>query len=171
MRYYFSLFLMVFSMMPASAQLESVKEKFTPEQLKIYQACTMAVSAPCCKNGQPVAEHESPVADQIKNTIKEMVLAGQSRTEILASIGEMTFGPTNEPVVFTVPKGDWIGNIVWALPAMIVALGIFLVFFFLSRQKAHQLAIAKKKELSDEDLLHKYRDRISHDLDATQAQT
>lgn len=160
---------MIFAMMiPLFAQLESLKDELTPKQLELYRACTLAVSAPCCKNGQPVAEHESPVADQIKDIIKEKVLAGQSRDQIMAELGEMTFGPANEPVVFTVPKGDWLGKIVWALPGLIVLIGVALIFILLSRQKAAKQREAQH-QLSEEDLLVKYRERISREIDTKNA--
>lgn len=164
MRIFALIWVMLAWFAPAFAQLESLKEELTPQQLETYRECTLAVSAPCCKNGQPVLEHESPVADQIKDIIKEKILAGQTRNQVLASLADMTFGPANEHVIFTVPKGDWLGNIVWVLPAFIVLLGIGLIFFFLSRQKARQQA--QTATLSDDDLLAKYRERISHDIDA-----
>lgn len=168
MRYSRMLWVMLACVMPLFAQLESLKEELSAQQLEIYRACTLAVSAPCCKNGQPVLEHESPVADQIKDIIKDKVLAGLSRDQILANLADMTFGPANEHVVFTVPKGDWLGKIVWSLPALIVLIGIALVFILLSRQKLNKQRQAKNQPASDEDLLLKYRDRITKEIDTSE---
>ena len=149
--------------LPLQAQLETVKEELTDAQLELYRTCALAVSAPCCKNGQPVLTHESPMTAEVRDIIKNKVLEGMNRKEIFASLAELTFGPNDEPLIFAVPKEDLVGTLVWWLPALIILFGVGLVIVLLRWQKKQkQLEAAQASD--DEQLLAKYGERIESEV-------
>jgi len=80
--------------------------------------------APCCYS-QSVAEHMSPVAEQMRQEIKGMVAAGESEPAIIEHYKAL-YGER----ILIIPSGDT-GRMLFALPAVGVVLGSALLFLFL----------------------------------------
>lgn len=98
----------------------------SPQQHAEIQRVEDALLAPCCYS-QSVAQHMSPVAEQMRREITEMVIAGESETAIVdhykALYGER---------ILIVPSGGT-GTVLFLLPAAGVVLGSGMVLLFLRK--------------------------------------
>ncbi len=145
---------------PVLAQQMVIPEELDSSQARVFRRLAEAVSAPCCNNGAPVAYHDSGTATYIKDFIKDALLAGKGEAQIMAELEALELGKEKRKVIFTVPENNWLGWATWATPALIVALGVAAVFFFLSLGKKKRVNRADR----DEALLAEYRERIAKRL-------
>jgi len=83
--------------------------------------------APCCWS-QPVSEHDSEVAQQIRNEVVSMVAAGKSRDEILnfyvAKYGER---------ILATPRAKGFNTLVYLLPWAALPIGLWILFLLLKK--------------------------------------
>jgi len=96
----------------------------TPQQRTEIRRVEDRLLAPCCYS-QSVAEHMSPVAEQMRQEITEMVTAGESEPAIINHYKTM-YGER----ILIIPSGET-GRILFTLPALGVVLGAALLFLFL----------------------------------------
>jgi cytochrome c-type biogenesis protein CcmH len=86
--------------------------------------------APCCWS-QPVSQHYSEAAEQIRNEVHAMVAAGKSRDEILdyyvAKYGER---------ILATPRAKGFNVLVYILPWVALILGACLVIVLLKKLRA-----------------------------------
>ena len=152
MRYLFFLWLLV---SVAVAQQMTMPDEFTAEQKKLFLKIAESVSAPCCRNGIPVAYHESGMAVYVQNLIRDAIKSGKTESQIMAQLEELRMGERQEPLIFTVPDNNSLGWLFWSLPWLIVVMGVLLVLYFLRRPRT-----ARKDKPTNEALIEKYRDYI-----------
>lgn len=96
----------------------------TPHQQAEVQRVEESLLAPCCYS-QSVAQHMSPVAEQMRQEIAEMVGSGKSEAAILDHYKAM-YGER----ILIVPGGGT-GRVLYVLPALGVALGAAMLILFL----------------------------------------
>jgi cytochrome c-type biogenesis protein CcmH len=86
--------------------------------------------APCCWS-QPVSQHYSEVAEQIRNEVREMVASGKSRDEILdyyvAKYGER---------ILATPRAKGFNALAYILPWAALPLGAWLLFILLKKLRS-----------------------------------
>jgi cytochrome c-type biogenesis protein CcmH len=86
--------------------------------------------APCCWS-QPVSQHYSEVAEQIRKEVREMVAAGKSRDEILdyyvAKYGER---------ILAAPRARGFNSLAYILPWAALMVGAWLLFLLLKKLRS-----------------------------------
>jgi len=86
--------------------------------------------APCCWT-QPISQHESGVAEQMREEVRSMVAAGMGREEILdhfvAQYGER---------ILATPRAEGFNRLVYILPWVALVLGAWILFVLLKRFRA-----------------------------------
>ena len=86
--------------------------------------------APCCWS-QPVSEHDSEIAQQIRNEVTGMVAAGKSRDEILnlyvAKYGER---------ILATPRAKGFNTLVYLLPWAALPIGLWILFLLLKKLRS-----------------------------------
>ena len=113
--------------------------------------------APCCW-GEPVSQHVSPIAKEMRGEIRSMLADGRSEQEILdlyvAKYGER---------ILTTPPARGFNLLVYILPWVIALAGVAAVTWVLRRWLARRPAAS-----ADPALEERYADRMDrelHDLD------
>lgn len=110
---------------PAAAAL-------TPAQEREARAIEGLLMCPVCE-GQTVRESQSPVAQEIKVKIRELLAAGKTRQEILdyfaAEWGER---------VLAAPPARGLGLVAWLAPAAAAALGAVVLARFLRGRRGER---------------------------------
>jgi cytochrome c-type biogenesis protein CcmH len=88
--------------------------------------------APCCWS-QPVSQHYSEVAEQIRKEVREMVAAGKSRDEIMnfyvAKYGER---------ILATPRPKGFNTLVYILPWAALILGAWLLIILLKKLRTRR---------------------------------
>jgi cytochrome c-type biogenesis protein CcmH len=86
--------------------------------------------APCCWS-QPVSQHDSQIAEQIRNEVSSMVAAGKSRDEILdyyvARYGER---------ILVTPRAKGFNALVYILPWAALPLGAWALILLLKKLRS-----------------------------------
>ncbi len=113
-----------------SANLTSL----TPTQIATIHRLEDRLMAPCCYT-QTIREHQSEVAEQMREEVTQMVSDGKSEKEIIAYY-KTKYGET----ILVTPDGA-AGKIIVAVPAVALVLGLFLVGMVL-RPAIHPRAMA-----------------------------
>ena len=147
-------FLIVFTALPALAQQQVVPKDFDRGQERQFKRITESVSTPCCRNGIPVAYHDSGMAQYVRNVVIQSIRAGKSEKAIMADLAAMTLGPNKDHLIFTTPENNGLGWVIWMAPLTFVLIGTGVVFLVFNLQKA-----GHTKPDSTE-LLEKYRGYI-----------
>jgi len=83
--------------------------------------------APCCWN-QPVAQHYSAAAAQIKQEVRQMLAQGKSEREILDHYVSL-YGER----ILASPRAEGFNLLVWVLPWVSLGLGAVLLVVFLRK--------------------------------------
>jgi len=96
----------------------------TPQQHAEIRRIEEALLAPCCYS-QSVAQHMSPVAEQMRQEITQMVGSGESDAAILEHYKAL-YGER----ILIVPSGGT-GRVLFVFPAIGVALGAAMLCLFL----------------------------------------
>lgn len=104
--------------------LAATPAALTPQQDAEIRRVEDRLLAPCCYS-QSVADHMSPVAEQMRQEITEMVAAGESEPAIINHYKTM-YGER----ILIIPSGGT-GRVLFALPAAGVVLGSAMLFLFL----------------------------------------
>lgn len=85
--------------------------------------------APCCWT-QPISQHESAVSEQMREEVRTMVASGMSREAIMdhfvAQYGER---------VLATPRPEGFNRLVYILPWVALALGLWIVFILLKKMR------------------------------------
>jgi cytochrome c-type biogenesis protein CcmH len=109
--------------------------------------------APCCW-AEPVSQHMSPVAEEMRRDIRAMLAAGKSEQEILdfyvAKYGER---------ILTTPPARGFNLLVYILPWVMALAGIAAVALVLRRWLAQRPAASAGPTLDE-----RYADRIDREL-------
>jgi cytochrome c-type biogenesis protein CcmH len=119
-----------------SANLTSL----TPTQIATIHRLEDRLMAPCCYT-QTIREHQSEVAEQMREEVTQMVSDGKSEKEIIAYY-KTKYGET----ILVTPDGA-AGKIIVAVPAAVLVLGLFLVGMVL-RPAIYPRAVATAATLS-----------------------
>ncbi len=94
-----------------------------------------SIIAPCCWS-QPVSQHYSEVAEQIRNEVQTMVAAGKSRDEILdfyvAKYGER---------ILATPRARGFNSLVYILPWAALIAGASLLLLLLKKLRKPGVAV------------------------------
>jgi cytochrome c-type biogenesis protein CcmH len=86
--------------------------------------------APCCWS-QPVSQHDSEVAQQIRDEVKTMVAAGKSRDEIL----DFFIARYGERILVT-PRAQGFNRLAYILPWAALPIGAWALILLLRKLKA-----------------------------------
>jgi len=92
--------------------------------------------APCCWS-QPVSQHDSEIAQQIRNEVSSMVAAGKSRDEIL----DFYVARYGERILVT-PRAKGFNALVYVLPWAALPLGAWILVLLLKKLRAPAAAPA-----------------------------
>ncbi len=127
-----------FSLASAAAALaQEAPVALSPEQEKEARDIEGLLMCPVCQ-GQTVRESQSPVAQDIKVKIRQMLAEGKSRQEILAYfVDEWGEG------ILSQPPARGAGLLAWVAPVVLLALGAGVLARFLRRQGAPPAAAAE----------------------------
>lgn len=140
------------------AQQLIIPDELEGKQRVIYEELTQAVSTPCCRNGIPVAYHESGQALMVRDRIKEMLIEGKDRQEIVAALDAMRFGEDNAELIWTIPRDGGIDYVVWLAPAALILIGLVVIGLIVRKG-------GKKTARIDEQALYdKYHDVVLKDI-------
>ena len=153
------IFLALIYSLPVWSQQQVVPQDFDRGKARLFTKITQAVSTPCCRNGIPVAFHDSGMAQYVRNAVIQSLRENKSEAVIMADLAKMTLGPNDEHLIFTVPENNSLGWIIWTAPAAFVFIGFGFVFYFYNKRNA-----ARTKP-SDNDLLENYRAYIRNQVD------
>ena len=96
----------------------------SPKQYARILHLENSLMAPCCYT-QTVAIHGSDVAIEIRHEIVQMVLAGQTDSEILNHYKEL-YGPQ----ILVEPEGGF-RTVLYCLPVTVAVVGVLLILAFL----------------------------------------
>jgi len=112
----------------------------TPQQHATIKRVEQSLLAPCCYS-QSVDQHMSPVAEEMRAEITQMVASGENEAAILNHYKSL-YGER----ILIIPSGE-AGRVLFALPAAGVVLGSVILFLFLRnavkpRSNAHVPAAA-----------------------------
>ena len=100
-----------------------------------------------------MAYHESGMSIYLRNLIKDAIKAGDSEEKIFAMLHELRLGEEKMEVIFTVPEDNAVGWLAWTSPLFVIALGLAIIFAIKSRG-------ITRRDLSDDQLIDRYRDHI-----------
>lgn len=96
--------------------------------------------APCCWT-QPISQHESGVSEQMREEVRTMVASGMSREAIMdhfvARYGER---------ILATPRPEGFNRLVYILPWVALAFGVWLLFIFLKKLRAPASATSDTPE-------------------------
>lgn len=86
--------------------------------------------APCCWR-QPVSDHQSEIAIQMRGEVRQMLQAGMGRQEILDSYVEQ-YGTR----ILSIPPQQGFGRLSFLMPVGFVLVGLFVVIAVMRRFRA-----------------------------------
>jgi cytochrome c-type biogenesis protein CcmH len=112
--------------------------------------------APCCWS-QPVAQHYSAAAEQIKQEVRQMLAEGKTDREILDHYAS-TYGER----ILASPRPEGFNLLVWILPWVSLGMGALMLILFLRRwrQRIPVLQQAPAGGMIDS----KYSERMEQEL-------
>jgi cytochrome c-type biogenesis protein CcmH len=140
--------LMVLSTMPLS-----------PMQNAKIRKIEGRLMAPCCYT-QTILEHESQVAEQMREEVTAMVVSGKSEQEIVTYY-KTKYGET----ILVVPDGA-AGSLTYGMPVAALAISSGVLFFFIRRSlRANTVATEAIPPQGSERELEAIRKRIENELD------
>ena len=106
----------------------------TPEQEAIARRLDGMFMAPCCF-ANTLAEHHSPVADELRLEIRTMLAGGATETQIadafVAKYGER---------ILAAPTAQGFNLLAWTLPAIVLAAGLVFIAVLMRRARAASAA-------------------------------
>jgi cytochrome c-type biogenesis protein CcmH len=119
------------------------------------------IIAPCCWR-QPVSDHQSPAATEVKSEIRQMLAEGKTEEEILAHYVEI-----HGAKILSIPPQEGFNRTAFLMPALFTVLGLVVVGLVLrkwhSSQAKAQTASETPTEVPLDDEMSR---RIQRELDA-----
>lgn len=116
-------------LVPSLVAHEDDQIQLTPEQEKFAKQLETELIAPCCWR-QPVSEHHSPAADEVRAEIRKLVAEGQEEKAILARFTSQ-YGAR----ILSSPPTQGFNWLAWVLPFAALAIGgLGVVIYVRSRQ-------------------------------------
>ena len=116
----------------------------TADQEAVASRLEGMLIAPCCFVNT-VAEHRSPISDEIRDQIRVAVASGKTETEILdafvAKYGER---------ILAAPKPQGFNLLAYVLPAVAVAAGLLIIAFVMRRHRAQAPNAEPPSEIPDQ---------------------
>ena len=103
--------------------------QLTPKQEEIAQHVEGMLMAPCCF-ANTVAEHRSPLSDQIREEVRGLVANGATETEIL----DLFAGKYGERIL-AAPKPQGFNLVAYLLPGGALAAGLIVIGSILRRRR------------------------------------
>jgi cytochrome c-type biogenesis protein CcmH len=126
---------------PAIAQ---APPHLTAQQEAVARRLEGMLIAPCCF-ANTVAEHRSPISDEIRDQIRVAVASGKTETEILdafvAKYGER---------ILAAPKPQGFNLLAYVLPAVAIAVGLLIIAFVMCRHRAQAPNAEPPSEIPDQ---------------------
>ena len=101
----------------------------TPEQEAMVRRLEGMLIAPCCF-ANTVAEHRSPLSDQVREEVRALVAGGATETEILD-----TFVAKYGERILAAPKPQGFNRLAYVLPIVALAAGLVVIAFTLPRHR------------------------------------
>jgi len=105
----------------------------TPEQEAVARRLDGMFIAPCCF-ANTLAEHRSPVAEQVRQELRTMLAGGATETEILnafvAKYGER---------ILAAPKPQGFNLLAYVLPVVALAAGLVVIAIVLRRRRPQRV--------------------------------
>lgn len=118
-------------LVPSLAAHEDDQIQLTPEQEKFAKQLETELIAPCCWR-QPVSEHHSPAAGEVRTEIRKLVSEGEQEKAILARFTSQ-YGAR----ILSSPPAQGFNWLAWVLPFVALAIGgLGVVVYVRSRQPA-----------------------------------
>ena len=114
-----------------------------PEDAKLVREITDNLIAPCCWT-QPISQHESAVAVQMRQEVRSMVAAGMSREEIM----DHFVSQYGERVLAT-PRPEGFNRLVYLLPWIVLVFGVWLLFILLKKLRTSAPAASQTPSLDN----------------------
>ena len=119
----------LFVVMTYPAGVAQSSPRLTAEQEAIAQRLEGMLIAPCCFVNT-VAEHRSPLSDEVREEVRAMVARGATETEILdafvAKYGER---------ILAAPKPQGFNLFAYVMPVVALAVGAVVIAFTLYRHR------------------------------------
>jgi cytochrome c-type biogenesis protein CcmH/NrfF len=124
----------------------ALEEDLTPDQRIQFREISKDLRCPTC-TGLSILESDAQFSIQMKTAVKEQVLAGKNKAEIMSFFTER-YGLW----ILREPPKKGFHLIAWALPLSAMILGPFLLWFFVWRKRiaAKAKAIRPTKEILSE---------------------
>jgi len=107
----------------------AIEEDLTPEQKVEFRDISKDLRCPTC-TGLSIMESDAQFSIQMKTAVKEQVLAGKSKAEVLSFFTER-YGLW----ILREPPKKGFHLIAWALPLSSMILGPLLLWFFVWRRR------------------------------------
>ena len=123
------------------------------EKEEIARRIEGELMAPCCW-AEPVSQHLSPIAEEMRRDIRTMLLAGKTKQEIL-DIYVARYGER----ILTTPPARGFNLLVYILPWIIAITGVAGVVMVLRRWLALKTAVSGAPAMDE-----RYADRIDQEL-------
>jgi cytochrome c-type biogenesis protein CcmH len=101
----------------------------TAEQEAMVRRLEGMLIAPCCF-ANTVAEHRSPLSDQVREEVRALVAGGATETEILD-----TFVAKYGERILAAPKPQGFNLLAYVLPMVALAAGLVVIAFTLHRHR------------------------------------
>ena len=134
-----------------SAYAEKVKEDPLDRQmLEIARELRCAV----CQN-QPISESDADLARDMREIIREQLMAGKSRADVLQYFVDRygNYVLMNPPVAGP-------GRLLWLLPAMIAVILAAAAFFYLKHRQGRSLPPPPELSKQDHERVRRARERL-----------
>ncbi len=114
-----------------TAVAQTSSPHLTPEQEAIARRLDQTFIAPCCFTNT-LAEHRSPVAEELRQEIRAILAGGATETQVVdafvAKYGER---------ILAAPKPQGFNLLAYVLPAVAVAVGLLIFAVFMRRRGPH----------------------------------
>ena len=115
--------------------------------------------APCCWS-QPVSQHQSAAAEEIRKGVREMLAAGKTREEIL----EYYVAIHGERILAT-PRARGFNALVWVMPGIALILGAWLLVMILKRLRVPRVSMQPERSTRPPDQYSAVIDQELRDLE------
>jgi cytochrome c-type biogenesis protein CcmH len=149
---------LLFAAVPGLASNEGIT--LSPEQEARARAIDDQLIAPCCFS-QTVANHNSPIAEQIKAEVRQMLAAGSTEREIM----DFYVGKYGERILAT-PRASGFNLLAYVMPGIALVAGLVGVVIALRRwrrPRSSQPAGTGASALSNDEA-RRYQARLEEEL-------
>jgi len=116
----------------------------TAQQEVVARRLEGMLIAPCCFVNT-VAEHRSPISDEIRDQIRAAVASGKTETEILDA-----FVATYGERILAAPKPQGFNLLAYVLPAVAIAVGLLIIAVVMRRHGPQAPKAGPPSEIPDQ---------------------